>query len=903
MGAMVRFDHPCRSIEGALDYFSEHMGKGDYLSQGGSLQMVWYGQGAERLGLHGEVQAEQFTRLCAGKHPDTGEKLTVREKANRRVCYFAQLSAPKDVSIALLVGEDKRIEAWWQESVQETLREIEAVTETRVRGGGRKDEDRVTGNMVAAVVTHDASRSLDPQLHTHLCVMNVTYDGVEKRWKGVQPSNYFRFQSFFREVSYNKLAQRMTEGGYELERSRSIGFEIKGFPASVRKQFSKRRDKILEKAAQLGVSDQNSLQAITSKTRADKQKISAAELRSAWRRECGDHLDEIERVIREARMRRPAVALSGRLEAVDYALAHLFERQSVVNERIILREALDAGRGRVQLSQLRDELERRITQGSLIRHRDEITSREALAMEAEFIHWVRSDWDKYARMGDDRAIGRQLKADHREAVRKILRCRNRVIVLQGDAGTGKTTSLKEILKGVEAAGGAIFACAPSSKATAELRDELTPEAETIQSLLVNRQLQQKIAGRTIIVDEAGLLSVRQLRDLCRLAKANHNRLILVGDIKQHRSVEAGDALRAIQKYCEVETVRLTEIVRQRDPAYRKVVEFLAAKKPYDAFKQLEKLGEVHEAKNASDLFERAADDYLQTITSGKSCLAIAPVWKEIEAFTDVVREKLKAKGLVKGSEREVMVTASFGWTEAQRKRVENYNPGDVLQFHRETVAFSRDESVKMIELRGERLVVERENGDRCAFDPKRIHSFDVGEARKIRVASGERLLIQGNLKAEEIKNGDIVEVAGFGDDGSIRLKDGRSLRSSFRQYTYGYAATSHAAQGKTVDRGILILGEAGLRAANLQQAYVSNSRFRERQTVYTTNRKAAKHAMATDNERRLAHELHEKLVRQWRVIEGLMIEGEGWKADRQRVRTAMQGETPSINPGGMRHAA
>jgi conjugative relaxase-like TrwC/TraI family protein len=242
--------------------------------------MVWCGRGAEKLGLDGEVQAEDFARLCAGKHPETGQKLSVREKANRRVCYFAQISAPKDVSIALLIGEDKRIEQWWKDSVQETLREIEAVTETRVRGGG-KDEDRMTGNMVAAVVTHDASRSLDPQLHTHLCVMNVTYDDVEKRWKGVQPSNFYRFQSYFREVSYNKLAQRMKDGGYELEPSRLMGFDIKGFPESARKKFSKRREEIMETAAKVGAKSQDSLQAIASNTRAAKRKISPAELHSA----------------------------------------------------------------------------------------------------------------------------------------------------------------------------------------------------------------------------------------------------------------------------------------------------------------------------------------------------------------------------------------------------------------------------------------------------------------------------------------------------------------------------------------------------------------------------------------------------------------------------------------------
>ena len=80
-------------------------------------------------------------------------------------------------------------------------------------------------------------------------------------------------------------------------------------------------------------------------------------------------------------------------------------------------------------------------------------------------------------------------------------------------------------------------------------------------------------------------------------------------------------------------------------------------------------------RTASSLFDRAAQDYLQTISSGKSCLAIAPVWSEIESFTDVVRDKLKARGLVSGSEREVMVTSSFGWSGAQRKRVENYKPG------------------------------------------------------------------------------------------------------------------------------------------------------------------------------------------------------------------------------------
>jgi conjugative relaxase-like TrwC/TraI family protein len=138
---------------------------------------------------------------------------------------------------------------------QETLREIEGVTATRVRRGG-VNEDRITGNMVAAVVTHDTSRALDPQLHTHLCVMNLTFDPAEKRWKGLQPYGYLRNQGYFREVCYQRLAQRMSEAGYELEPQQGIGSTIRGFPERLRSEFSERRRKILETARERGVTTQ-----------------------------------------------------------------------------------------------------------------------------------------------------------------------------------------------------------------------------------------------------------------------------------------------------------------------------------------------------------------------------------------------------------------------------------------------------------------------------------------------------------------------------------------------------------------------------------------------------------------------------------------------------------------------
>ena len=101
-------------------------------------------------------------------------------------------------------------------------------------------------------------------------------------------------------------------------------------------------------------------------------------------------------------------------------------------------------------------------------------------------------------------------------------------------------------------------------------------------------------------------------------------------------------------------------------------------------------------------------------------------------------------------------------------------------------------------------------------------------------------------------------MAGFPENGSIALKDGRSLPLWFRQFAHGYATTSHAAQGKTVDRGILLMGDEGIAAGNLKQAYVSNSRFRDSHVIFTSSKSAAREAMMRPADRMLALEMADR---------------------------------------------
>jgi hypothetical protein len=236
-------------------------------------------------------------------------------------------------------------------------------------------------------------------------------------------------------------------------------------------------------------------------------------------------------------------------------------------------------------------------------------------------------------------------------------------------------------------------------------------------------------------------------------------------------------------------------------------------------------------------------------------LAISPVWEEIHKFTAAVRTHLRLAGILTGADHRVVTVEPFKWTREERRRVQNYRPGDMLTFHREWGCFRKFDMAAVVRQEGSQLVLCHADGNERWLEPRRASGFEVGTASEISVAVGDRLLIRANVKPADLRNGDLVEVAAISQDGEITLKDERVIPAWFRGFTYGYATTSHASQGKTVDRGILLMADAGIAAGNLKQAYVSNSRFRESQMIYTSDRKAAREAMMRPSDRKLALEM------------------------------------------------
>ena len=323
--------------------------------------------------------------------------------------------------------------------------------------------------------------------------------------------------------------------------------------------------------------------------------------------------------------------------------------------------------------------------------------------------------------------------------------------------------------------------------------------------------------------------MKRLFDLAKDA-----RIVLSGDTGQHSSVPRGDALRILEQHSDFKSGQLTAIRRQRKAEYRKAVELAAQKRTVEAFAQLERMDAVAELSGNS-IHDSAAKSYLKALAENKSVLLVAPTWAEIETVTEKVRASLKSAGRLTGEEKEFQVFDSLSWTEAQKRDARQYCPGMAIRLHRRSDDFEKGETVSVVAAENNALRVQRADGSEslCLLGTGPT-CFDVGEIRKLNIAAGDQLLLRANAVAghKHFVNGELVEVKAVRGD-SILLADGRIIPAGYRTFTHGYAVTSHAAQGKTVDEVLVVASSRSLPAIHREQFYVSISRGRERCRIFT----------------------------------------------------------------------
>lgn len=896
-----------RSTAQVKDYFKKHLEKGDYLFKtvdDKQLEIVgtWHGKAADILGLEGTIKQKDFYKLADG--------ITVRKNSekNRRSAYDFTFSVKKSVSLTYEMTGDKRILEAHRKAVQETMAEIERGVETRIRKKGEPDHDIISGNAVWADFEHYTSRPIngipDMHLHTHCVLFNATWNEKEGKWKAVQLGNIKRDAPYYEAAYHARLAKYLTDIGYGIEKQ-GKSWEIKGISRKIVQKFSRRTETINKEAVKRGIVDADTKAELGKKTAEKKNSdYTRDELRTIWRERLGeDDYHTIQSAYEASRhyIRKPDPSAM-KQQAVDslrYALEHELERKSTVDEQRLKATILNHGVGVLSVDMAASVLDAAVEKaGNVMRVEDSkpysyrrfITTKTVLKEETNMIASMRNgkhSCKSFASTLPDEYIpdysvkGGTLNNEQIHAIEHVLRSQDRIIGVQGFAGVGKTTLMQKTVEAIRQSGKETYVFAPSSGAAFDvLRDkEGFHNANTVQKLLGESkealEMRQKLEGNVIWVDEAGLLSSKQMNTLFDIAKKHSARVILSGDTRQHHAVERGDAYRLLQKKGMV-VAEVQEILRQRDnKAYKQAVSALSKGEIEKGFALLDDMKAIVEipqeegtkgAAGSADYSREKKNELIFEEVKGaldrkESFLVVAPTHAEGNDVTAHLREKMKQEGVIGTEEVDFTTLRNSNLTVAERTELSSYQVGNVVQFNQNVKGVKRGAKLTVTAVDDTGVTITDSEGKQMALPLDKARWFSLYEREDKQFAQGDKVRITRNSYVRDgkgrhrLNNGAIHTIAGITRNGDIELDNGWLLPKDFGHMTHGYVTTSHASQGKTVQHVIISQSSQSFGASDMEQFYVSASRGKKSVKIFTDDKEALLDAVSRSGQRLSATEL------------------------------------------------
>ena len=870
-------------------YFSDELMRGDYYFEEQEIVGSWGGLAAKDLGLSGTVTKEAFNSLVDNQYPDTANndgQITPHNKEERRVGYDLTFSAPKSLSVLYEYSKDERLLEAFRDSVRDTMQALEKVMHTRVRKEGL-DEDRQTGNIAYAEFVHFTSRPVDsmvpdPQLHSHCFVFNLTKDAVEDRYKAGQFGEINATAPYYEALFHSHLTNRLTALGVDIEKAGKF-WTISGIDKSTLDKFSNRTLEIEEFAKEHGINGAKEKALLGEKLRSAKsQELGRDYLRDVWWERLNSSeraiLDKLSQSISDEPTHTPEKNIDATAkEAIDFAIDHHLERDSVVTVKRLMEVALREGFGKLCPNALEDAI--LVHDNLILVDRDNqtyATTKQVLKEEQDIINFTRKGYSSQDKLNEGYVIGTvtdytkvktfELGKEQQKVVTDLLNSRHRVQVVQGKAGTGKTTTLATLIDGIRQGGGDALILAPTANAAYDTlrgdgeayRCEPMQNANTLARFFKDTNLWKESRNKTLIVDEAGLMSVGDMHQLFELADKFDNRIVLVGDISQHNSVMRGDALRILQEETELEPLQLATIRRQ-DGAYKRAVNAIAKGQLTKGYEQLDKLEAIQEESNAEARYCMLAKNYVDVIDKKESALAVTPTHAEGKKVTKAIRNELKARQHIEDKEHSVVRYRNLQMTEVARSSKHKYEVGQMVRFQQNAKGgIKRSAQFEVSKIDRNHVYIKGENGKERLLDLTQAKHFSVYEKLKINIASGDKIRItegSSTKNGKRLNNGAIHTVDTITDKGDIKLKNGYILDANQGNITHGYVTTSYASQGKTVDHVFIAQSSEHHGANSREQFYVSVSRGKKSATIFTDNKEQLHKKIQHSHQRLSAIEL------------------------------------------------
>jgi conjugative relaxase-like TrwC/TraI family protein len=778
-------------------YYLDKVAEGaeDYYSGEGEAPGEWIGDAAERLGLDGEVDAEQLTAMLTGRNPVDGEPLLGRQGVPGKGAvpgFDLTFSAPKSVSLLWSLGGPiaaREVQAAHREAIGAALSYMQREACWTRRGAGGSEFVKGSGYLAAAY-RHRSSRNGDPQLHTHVLVANAT-QGPDGRWTRLYHPAIYDHATTASYIYEAHLRHELTRRlGVEWQPTRKGIAEIAGFADEHLRAFSTRRAEILEAAGP--DASAASRQIATLATRKPKEvDVSRGELFERWRSKAEEIDLDREAIARTfgpeaglSRGRRPAAAEPHMLsiEQIDRAVtasASHFDRRDAIQA---VADSLPAGAPGVEVERLADAF---LASDSVIQIADSArapryTTRRIWELEGEALAAAeRLRAQGPAPAGEliaARVIGARpsLKADQREMVRRLLSDPEGVAVVIGEAGTGKTFAIVAAAEGWAQAGIDLRAAAPTWRAANVMRSEGLP-AVSLASLLVELDRAEHGGGgglarqSVLLIDEAGMVDSATLARLVAHAERAQTKLVLVGDPEQLGEIEAGGLFRALADRSD--PIHLDEVIRHEHELDRVAAGRIRAGEGREALGLYESGERVTVAPNAEARREAMVSDWHRSYERGEDAVMVAKRNVEVEKLNAMAREVRHQAGKLGAQEIEVGGAA--------------FATGD--------------------------QVITRVNDRKAAvFNRERWRVADVDAERG-------RVVLDGIDQARRVE---------VGADYLARTNP----HSGAPALEHAYAVTTYSAQGTTVDRAFVMADPS----MDKQELYVAASRSREETFIYAT---------------------------------------------------------------------
>ena len=800
---------PLKNAAHISNYYMNH--DNYYLADKEGLkdESLWMGKGAELLGLSGNIEEQQFLPLLKGILPNgsqIGANKTGKDK--HRPGTDITLSAPKSVSILALAGKDERLVDAHKKAVLAVVSRLEAMAaEARMTSGDDTIFEK-TRNLVIASFLHNTSRELDPQLHTHLIILNMTMrnDGMWRALSSRQKKDMENLYNGFREILYDNqhyfglvyistLAKEVKKHGYEIDiKDRYGNFEINGVPDALIKSMSKRTEQMNDHLKDKNIiKTAKSAEVANKDSRPEKMLISTKELDARWQKDLTNNQVDLDEVINASKEQKSSPEFDSHLvsmrdkkqvvSSIANAIDHLSQFNAEMHHADIIKHAFFFSSKEFTNEDIESELQVMVNTGKLINHTDNLYTTRAL-LEKE---------DAFKKKMLQRAnTSFSIKPVDKSLGSRILSHTDRVQVVNVIGNTNEADLIQDIVNKVESDKKTAYILHPLMFQKNQLNEVIGHDKSTLWKRLkgiFKGELTNTLSGFTaryehqvevlqkrdkkdvIVVCDSQKVAYDDLVKLNILARKANSKIILLNNEASTEGYKAGNPIRALKNGG----------IREHYST--------AATQKYDCH--------IHQL---SSHINDVADKYIKDVYNDEKRCLVALSKVEQKDLTNVIRYKLKKVGNLSFHEKDIQTMSSEQLSEAQRKSPKFYKEGDILITNPWT---SKQKYHKVLQAKGNNVNAIDGEGIKVTFNLDNNENYIVKKAQSISAAIGDRYILDQSkiIDGRKYDKGTEFTVQSISKD-NIVIKTNNSSHKitddemSFMPLSYSYVKRKHTLNQK-----------------------------------------------------------------------------------------------------------